>query len=177
MHQPTRLCLAGTGQSALLGLSCLGPLSEPRAHRKPLRLIFLRLGFCLYYRVIRELTVGSDASSPSLSDICGGLSLTPEDLQFVGCTIAADPVLAGEGNVFLQRTIQEASFCSWCLMSQDDQVAQTRRGTRPGGPIADLLFSVLFVKTLEKRRLDNSLGSVPHFRWDGERSVRPAPKA
>ena len=62
------------------------------------------------------------------------------------------------------------------LMSQDSQVVHTRRGARPGGLIADLLFSVVFVRALETRRLEGSMHNVPSFWWDGLRTFQPAPK-
>ena len=163
-----------SGQSALFGSF----LSRAFVRVTKLRHVSASLVFCdlasAYYRVIRELLVGHDAQQVSLRDICAGLSLTDSDLQAVAHTIATDPVL-GPDSAFLQRTVQEVGHFSWFLMSQDNQVVHTRRGTRPGGPIADLLFSVLFVRALETRRLEAGSSNVPFFRWDGVRALQTAP--
>ena len=115
-----------------------------------------------YYGVIRELLVGSDSQSPSLQEICASLSLTNEDLQLMARVAADEPVLDGQ-DVFLQRVVQEAGHFTWFLMAQDHQPVHTRRGTRPGGPIADLLFGILFVRTLQRRRVDEVHEHTPRF--------------
>ena len=163
-----------SGQSALFGSF----LSRAFVRVTKSRHVSASVVFCdlasAYYRVIRELLVGHDAQQVSLRDICAGLSLAESDLQFIANTIATDPVLASD-SAFLRRTIQEVGHFSWFLMFKDNQVVHTRRGTRPGGPIADLLFSVLFIRTLETRRLEHGSGNVPLFRWDGVRALQPAP--
>ena len=60
-------------------------------------------------------------------------------------------------------------------MAQDHQPVHTRRGTRPGGPIADLLFGILFVRTLKRRRVDEVHEHTPRFPWDGCRQLLAAP--
>ena len=144
-----------------------------RARHVSASLVFCDLASA-YYRVIRELLAGRDSSSPSVKELCAGLSLADADLQFISDAISSEPVLAQDSD-FLQRTVQEAGLCSWFLMAQDHQIVQTRRGTRPGGPIADLLFSILFVRALETRRLDQCMDSVPQFKWDGVRALQQAP--
>ena len=127
-----------------------------------------------YYGVVRELLVGVDGQSPSIQDICAGLSLSDEDLQMMAHLASEEPALSSTDE-FLQKVVQEAGHCSWFIMSQDDQPIHTRRGTRPGGPIADLLFGILFVRTLQARKATANPQHTPRFRWDGQRQLLPAP--
>ena len=60
---------------------------------------------------------------------------------------------------------------TWFVLASDDALIQTRRGTRPGGPIADVLFSALFLRVLDRRHGTSTCGLVPQVPWDGKRSL------
>ena len=121
-----------------------------------------------YYEVVRELLVGSENHSPSLQEICTDLGLSDDDLQAMAHMAAEEPIFEGQDE-FMQRVVQEAGHFALFLM------AQIRRGTRPGGLIADLLFRILFVCTLKRRQMQDNPEHIPSFKWDGLRQLVPPP--
>ncbi|OLP77728.1 hypothetical protein AK812_SmicGene42181 [Symbiodinium microadriaticum] len=127
-----------------------------------------------YYAVVRELIVGGNLSTASLADLAASLSLTSDDLQVLQGHIRAEPVLSGEsGGEVLRALTQELHRQTWFLMHDDDTLVQTRRGTRPGSSIADVLYSLLFTKVLQRRPAFGEECVPTLIPWSGHRQVQP----
>ena len=69
----------------------------------------------------------------------------------------------------LERMVSNALDGIWFRMPAVDEVPHTQLGTRPGCPLADLAFCLIFSQALEE--LHDALlraDAVSHFSWDGQ---------
>ncbi|CAE6954209.1 unnamed protein product, partial [Symbiodinium sp. CCMP2456] len=127
-----------------------------------------------YYAVIRELIAGGRLRGASLADIAASLSLTDEDLQLLQSFVADDPVLSdSEGGGLLAALTRELHQGTWFLMRQDNVLVATQRGTRPGSSLADILYSLLFTKVLDRRGAFGDEFQPPRIPWSGARDLSP----
>ena len=105
-----------------------------------------------YYGVIREAILGSCASGRPLEDLVASLGLSQEDLQHLTLLVETEPVLREQGAADLFAEVaNELHRNTWFVLSGDSQLIETHRGTRPGGSLADVIFSILFSKVLQRR--------------------------
>ena len=124
-----------------------------------------------YYGVIRETVMGSGLGDRPLSEIASSLSLTSEDLQLLRHYVSCEPVLQSQdAGALLSELTREMHSSTWFILSQDDKVVNTHRGTRPGGALADIVFNVLFSKVLQRRDLSGFRHAIPTIPWDGHRA-------
>ncbi|CAE7237351.1 unnamed protein product [Symbiodinium sp. CCMP2456] len=54
----------------------------------------------------------------------------------------------------------------------DEELVMTRRGTRPGGCLADAMFSLLFSRVLSRRGSFRDKGWAPRIPWSGRRDLQ-----
>ena len=105
-----------------------------------------------YYGVVREAILGPCASGRPLSDLVACLGLSPEDLQQLTYFVEQEPVLREQGaEELFTEVANELHRNTWFILSGDTKVIETHRGTRPGGSLADIVFSILFSKVLQRR--------------------------
>ncbi|CAE7223156.1 unnamed protein product [Symbiodinium sp. CCMP2456] len=161
-----------SGYSHSMGFFCARLfLDFARHHTKSAGLLFCDLA-AAYYAIVRETIVGRDAHSAPLEDVVRSLGLTREDLQALQHFSACEPVLNAEGEegeALLHSLAKEFHSDSWFLLQGDHTVVRTRRGTRPGSSWADVMFSMLFAKVLERRGTFSSEGFQPVVMWNGQR--------
>ena len=162
------------GLSYAMGFFCTRAFLEfSRRRSVPAAILFVDISSA-YYAVVRELIVGGNLSTASLADLAASLSLTSDDLQVLQGHIRAEPVLSGEsGGEVLRALTQELHRQTWFLMHDDDTLVQTRRGTRPGSSIADVLYSLLFTKVLQRRPAFGEECVPTLIPWSGHRQVQP----
>ncbi|CAE7722641.1 unnamed protein product, partial [Symbiodinium microadriaticum] len=124
-----------------------------------------------YYGVIRETVMGSGLSDKPIEAIAESLALTADDLQMLRHYASEEPALqVQDASELLLELGREMHASTWFVLSQDDQVVHTSRGTRPGGALADIVFNVLFSKVLQRRDPVAFRDTVPVVPWDGRRS-------
>ena len=68
---------------------------------------------------------------------------------------------------FLRRMLAETMRDTWFCVPNSPQMVLTRRGSRPGGPLADLCFSFALKKILEAAYKDLEQCHPPLFFWSG----------
>ena len=158
--------------SALFGCLCSRAfLRHGRKYGVSCAVTFVDL-VAAYYAVVRELLFGAGASTSSVEDIASSLSLDVEDLQCLTRHIEEEPILCGEGaDAFLHALSRELHDATWFCLSGDGRLVRTRRGTRPGGSLADTLFSLLFAAVVRRSKNKEGLPAPPQIHWDGERSL------
>ena len=133
-------------------------------------LIFIDLS-AAYYAVIRETLFGKSLSDRPVSEIAAALNLGPDDLQELTRLIEHEAILPQQGaSEFMQEIAMEFHQNTWFIMSGDSQLVATHRGTRPGGTLADILFSLLFGQALKRRKSSSLRTAVPCVPWTGERT-------
>ena len=124
-----------------------------------------------YYSVVREAITGLMPDA-SVQDIAASLRLTDGDLQTLEAHAREEPVLSGpDSSAFLRALTEELHSDTWFHLNGDPNLVRTARGTRPGGCLADTVFSLLFQKVLA-RRAPAPECQVPLVQWSGVRELR-----
>ena len=123
-----------------------------------------------YYMVVRELAVGnySDESVVRLLALMGLPAEAATELEGYLGEVAA---LADAGvPAHLIAATAEARAATWGVSQGCAKVAQSRRGSRPGDPLADAMFGFVFgrcrARARGRLRAEGLLASVP---WTGRR--------
>ena len=124
-----------------------------------------------YYGVVREAILGQNASGRPLHDLVERLGLTDADMQRLAFFIEQEPVLQQQGAADLfMEVANELHRNTWFALAGDATVVETHRGTRPGGSLADVVFSILFSKVLQRRTGTVLQPHTPRVPWSGLRS-------
>ncbi|CAE7947003.1 unnamed protein product, partial [Symbiodinium sp. KB8] len=145
-------------------------LKEGRLHSVSAAIVFTDL-VAAYYSVVREAVTGL-APDASVQDVAASLRLTDGDLQELEAYAREQPVLAGPDSPdFLRALTAELHSDTWFHLNGDPNLVRTARGTRPGGCIADTVFSLLFQKVLA-RRAPAADDQIPRVQWSGTRELR-----
>ncbi|CAE7767801.1 unnamed protein product [Symbiodinium sp. CCMP2456] len=127
-----------------------------------------------YYGVVREAILGCGGSSCPLEQLVASLGLTHDDLQRLQVYIEQEPVLAQQdAPALFCEVAEELHRNTWFILSGDAQVVETHRGTRPGGSLADIIFSILFSRVLGRRCQSTLQPFVPKVCWNGVRTPWP----
>ncbi|CAE7602754.1 unnamed protein product [Symbiodinium sp. CCMP2592] len=146
-------------------------LAYARVYNMSAALIFLDLQ-AAYYAVIRELILGTDLSDESLRDVAASLNLQEGDLASIEELAAADPVLTPHNSATLLRALaRELHTDTWFHVHDDQVLVRTKRGTRPGGSLADITFALLFARVLDRRE-HYPQHTIPRIPWSGCREIR-----
>ncbi|OLP92715.1 hypothetical protein AK812_SmicGene25476 [Symbiodinium microadriaticum] len=118
-----------------------------------------------FYRVVRETLVPShqdDRALRSLLHRIGIPSSALEELADQLRNVAALPCMGASPH--LTRLIQDLFHGTWFRMDFGDVLTYTSRGTRPGDPAADILFSLsfaAFIRQTEQTLIEQGLESLP----------------
>ena len=118
-----------------------------------------------FYRSVRQLLIADESGN-----------ITDKGLDLIFDRFQLHPGMIGEftkqleqgsimDNAALNRAIQrviDSSFSgSWCRIPTSEQCLQTQTGTKPGSPIADLLFCMIMSKYMQKtsQELQSTFGT------------------
>ncbi|CAE7695610.1 unnamed protein product [Symbiodinium sp. CCMP2456] len=127
-----------------------------------------------YYRVVREMLVPSHRSDYELRELLHKAGLPRHTLLELSEQlerIAALPQMGASPH--LTAMVGDLLHATWFHMDLGDLLTCTERGTRPGDPAADVLFSLsftAFLKTTEQALRERSLlaepiGKDPRPQW------------
>ena len=99
------------------------------------------------------------------------MNLGSDDLQELARLIEYEAVLPQQSaSDFMQEIAREFHQHTWFMLFGDSNMVATHRGTRPGGTLADILFSILFGHALRRRKSGSLRDAIPHIPWDGVRT-------
>ena len=159
------------GCSASFGSLCSRAiLAYARAQGLSAGLVFIDLS-AAYYAVIRETLFGKGMSERPVEEIAAALNLGPDDLQELARLIEHEAILPQQGaSDLMQEIAREFHQHTWFILSGDSHMVATHRGTRPGGTLADILFSILFGHALRRRKSGPLSGAIPRIPWNGVRT-------
>ena len=155
------------GCSAVFGHLCSRSLLWfARAHQLSMGLVFMDLASA-YYAVIRETVLGGGLTDRPISELAGALGLSDEDLQQLKLYVEQEPIMAHEGaSAHLTALARELHQQTWFSLAEDSCLIQTERGTRPGGALADTIFTILFGRVLQRRQQGMQRDFVPRVPWN-----------
>ena len=128
-----------------------------------------------FYRLLRQHIVQIKGECRSAQQLFDRLGLPPESYgEF--CALLERPSAVQEAGVspHLQALFSEFFESTWFKLRDDDQLVQTRRGSRPGDSFADLCFSFALVKIVGPA-IESISVNFPDIRvaWNGEASPFP----
>ena len=123
-----------------------------------------------YYAVVREAVLGEGITPLPLCRVIESLGMTESDIQELQHYTADSPVLQkGKCSELLRCLLREFHSFTWFSLHGDSKLVWTNRGTRPGGCLADAVFSLLFVRVLRRRGDFHEQGYCPVISWSGRR--------
>ena len=126
-----------------------------------------------YYSLVRGLAFGPDVCDEELAVLLGRLGMEPSALNDLLGHLAEQPALVQAGvPEDLQQAAAEALTGTWFMVSGAARIARGRCGTRPGDPLADIIFG--FVMTRIRKRIREALraeGLVETVHWSGVRDL------
>ena len=138
--------------------------------RRPWAVLFFDLQSA-YYRVLRQLVVRHSGTDAALLELLHKLDLPPEALQELHsklASLAALPQLKASDH--LQAVISDLLSGTWFRLDGRALLTITARGTRPGDPLADCLFSLTLSAYLQSASsVLRDQGLLPHFDDPGPR--------
>ncbi|CAE7662574.1 hypothetical protein AK812_SmicGene4613 [Symbiodinium microadriaticum] len=116
-----------------------------------------------YYSVVRQLVAKSD-SGRAAEDWLRGMDLPLEDLELLARHSENASALQEAGATgWLESLAQRLTDSTWFVLQNDKVPVITTRGTRPGSSWADLLFSFVVRRILQRRdALQDNAGGVVH---------------
>ncbi len=131
--------------------------------KKPGAIIFVDLKSA-FYSVLREIVMSMDTSDDGIVHLFATLNL-PDNAFEEFCEVLANlPILEQAGVPrHLQRIVAEMHTDTWFTMEGVPDLAKTSKGTRPGDPLADLVFNFVAAKIFKDVRTqmhDSNLGFV-----------------
>ncbi|CAE7540367.1 unnamed protein product [Symbiodinium sp. CCMP2592] len=127
---------------------------------------------------VREAVVGGGLGDAPLEEVVRTLGLRDEDMQILCSYVQDEPALQSvQGHSLLQVMSREFHAHTWFALAGDPCLVQTSRGTRPGGCLADAMFSILFLRVLARRGDFREQGWCPEVCWTGSRELVSCPVA
>ena len=118
-----------------------------------------------FYRVVREALFASERTDAALRELVHKLGLPPCAMAELVRQLNNVAILPAYGaSPHLEALIHDMLQATWFRVDMSDWITLTHRGTRPGDPAADVLFSLVFaafVRMLEP--ILDSHGLTPTF--------------
>ncbi|CAE7409934.1 unnamed protein product [Symbiodinium sp. CCMP2456] len=114
-----------------------------------------------FYRVVRETLFTTEASDTELCRLIHRLGLPPSAMEELTRQLRTLAILPDFGaSEHLAAVVNDMLQATWFTIGFNDVVTLTRKGSRPGDPAADVIFSLVFaafVKSVEARLKDLDL--------------------
>ena len=123
-----------------------------------------------FYSVLRELLVDLPTDSDDFIDVVDSIPI-PETLKPAVFVMVAAPSLLHThvGDSHLTALVTDAMQNTWFSMAGVDKVARTRKGTRPGDNLGDILFNLTMIPVL------TDIGAYVHRMGYSRHPIPPAP--
>ncbi|CAE7654063.1 GTPBP4, partial [Symbiodinium pilosum] len=111
----------------------------------PLGCLFVDIS-AAFYSVLREFLLPAQADVGALLALCGKLGFSTDTTRDVISALASqdEPCL----NQVWQRRVADVLSHTWFQVTGSTNCVATRRGSRPGDPLADLLFGIVMAQAL-----------------------------
>lgn len=133
------------------------------AKRTPSAIVFFDVR-AAFYSVIRETMFASKGDIRELSQLLTTLGLTDELARAIAPSVDTDFALEGLSPHAL-AILHDAMTNTHFFIEGIDQPCRTRRGTRPGDPIGDILFNMIMSCILKDAKL--AIQDTSDLQWYG----------
>ena len=141
---------------------------------RPSAVVFLDIRTA-FYRLVRPLVSRYQHFHQQIVAIIERFQLPPTALQEL-YSILGEKSAMEEAEVapFLESLMTEFNESTWFEVDGIDQLTHTEAGSRPGDPLADITFSFLFSKVMQKVQKDlEEIGVLFALNWCGQRTLFP----
>ena len=142
------------GKAVSQGAHCLLAFaSSCRRKNASLGILFIDIRQA-FYRLVRQHIVHEEDFDTATQRIFKTLDLPSEAFQDFAQELADTPAVAEAGMPrFVEKHVAECLNSTWFKLKDGDKISVTRKGSRPGDNMADILFTYAF-KRIMKRILD-----------------------
>ena len=124
-----------------------------------------------FYRIIRQFAVTVRSSKEDLSRIFKVFDIPPEELDKLLHELNDKTALqAAKTPERLQQVIGDYMEATWFTVPHSEEIVGTLAGSRPGDTFADLIFSFVFSKLL-----DRITSAFEKYGWKTETSISLGP--
>lgn len=139
------------GRSVAQGAHCLiSYASMCRRAGKSYGILFVDVKQA-FYRLFREHIVSVELSDEAVQRLFSTLQLPPDSFQDFAKELAERSAMEAAGSSpYIQAHVREALHGTWFKILGSDRLSQTKRGSRPGDNMADILFAFAFKRILQK---------------------------
>ena len=104
-----------------------------------------------FYRLLRAHLTEPTRLDDDVARLFGTLELPAESFQEFANEIATARALQQSGmSPYMEAHLEEVLHGTWFSLPGDCRLSKTRKGTRPGDNLADLLFSFVFARLLRR---------------------------
>ena len=114
-----------------------------------------------FYKVVRETLFQSDDSDGEISRIVAKLGLPPEAMPELARQLRTLAILPQFGaSDHLAAIVEDMLSATWFTIGVSDVITLTHKGSRPGDPAADVIFSLVFaafVRQVEQHLFEQGL--------------------
>ena len=114
-----------------------------------------------FYRVVRETLFQTDDSDGEIRRVVSKLGLPPEAMSELVGQLQKLAILPQFGaSDHLSAIVEDMLRATWFTIGVSDVITLTRKGSRPGDPAADVIFSLVFaafVRQVEQRLFEQGL--------------------
>ena len=114
-----------------------------------------------FYRVVRETLFQSDDSDGEIRRVVSKLGLPPEAMSELVSQLQKLAILPQFGaSDHLSAIVEDMLRATWFTIGVGEVITLTHKGSRPGDPAADVIFSLVFaafVRQVEHRLLEKGL--------------------
>ena len=122
-----------------------------------------------FYSVLRQFVTGADCSLDSFQALCGRLGIGVEQFEAIVAALGAvDAKVLDSLQPVLGARVKDVLQSTWFQVQGSEKVVATQAGSRPGDPLADILFGLSVagaVKQLNETMRD--AGLLPSFNTAG----------
>lgn len=104
-----------------------------------------------FYRLLRAHLTTPEHLDDDVIRLFGTLQLPPDSFQQFATEIEQARALQSSGmSAFMEAHLTEVLQNTWFALPGDSTLSRTRKGTRPGDNLADMLFSFVFAKLISR---------------------------
>lgn len=139
------------GRSVAQGAHCLlSYVAMCRRECKSYAVLFVDVKQA-FYRLFREHIISTTLSDEAIQRLFSTLRLPSTAFgEFARELEEVSAMEAAGASPFVQAHVQEALQGTWFKLMGAERISQTRRGSRPGDNVADILFAFAFRRILQK---------------------------
>lgn len=126
-----------------------------------------------FYRVLRQFAIGATCSDEHVMAFLKRMGVEKYALDDIATMMESGPSLQQhQAPDFLHAHVTELHRNTWFVLTNDQTIIKTEKGTRPGDGFADVLWSLVFSQWMQtlQQRLEDSGSFAPRL-WNQQTGI------